>query len=279
MSDYGVLDEALAAFTVYKVGESADGTEFQSYDSLTPVDDTVVFPADDPTDEMTVVEAEAKYGTIYWLMEPEALGTAVTAAAGGAPDLPPVIDPADAGFATPVDPAAPDAAPQDAALPPQGDLPPADLPPEPNEADRAEQEAVLEDAETRVAQLEGMVTELMLRTVTDDVFLADHGADSIVEQNRPKVAALLSTIVSGFGDVTPIAVRLAAMASQSTTDDITERLDQLIERLQKLEETVTELMDKNVEDDEMPEEPEEPDEEKSASESPSTVDEGKRQKK
>jgi len=56
---------------VYFVGENDDGVFFLSNDPRTPIDDTEVWVGCDPTNRLTVNEAENRYGTVYWRMEPE----------------------------------------------------------------------------------------------------------------------------------------------------------------------------------------------------------------
>ncbi len=55
---------------VYFVGENDDGMFFLSNDPRMPIDDTDVLVGCDPTDRLTVNEAEELYGVIYWQAEP-----------------------------------------------------------------------------------------------------------------------------------------------------------------------------------------------------------------
>jgi hypothetical protein len=230
MSDAGsMLDAAIAAFDLYVAGETADGRRFLTRDNRTPIDTTMVFPEGDASNEMTVLQAESEFGEILWYMEPPV--AAMTAAVEPGPVDEPMDDTA---VEAPVDEAAEVTEPVQA---------------EPlNEAQQQEMAQVVEEAEKRVAQLEGMVASMMIDDMADEVFQPD-GSESVVEEAR---TAALTSIAYEFGDATGFIARLAAIGEESElTPDFEARLSNLVERLDKLEATVAELMNSDEYEDDM----------------------------
>jgi hypothetical protein len=119
------------------------------------------------------------------------------------------------------------------------------------EALRDEQEQTVEEAEKRIAQLEGMVAEMMMDAVTDEVFATSSVSEVVVEDAKvPRFAS----VTGEFVELSGLMARLAAMGEPEPGTDLEDRLQAVVERLDKLEGTISELMDSKVEDDSLPEE-------------------------
>lgn len=55
---------------VYLAGETDEGVFFLTNDPRMPIDDTQVWVGCDPTDRLTVTEAEDRYDEVTWNAEP-----------------------------------------------------------------------------------------------------------------------------------------------------------------------------------------------------------------
>jgi hypothetical protein len=236
MAEPDMLDTVISAFDLFVVGSVEDsGALILSRDGRTPVDETVVFLATDPEAEMTLTEAESKLGGVTWLIEPEpydgnpAGPWAEGDQADGMVDVAAMADEWTPMMAAVADPSA--------------------------EALAAEQQAAVQDVEKRVGQLEGMVAEIMLASVADEAFGASATDVVVVERPMPRFAAL-GVELAGLGRT---VARLAA-ADETMGEDLDKRLSKVLERLDKLESTIAELMDDKVADDEMGDEGDESDE-------------------
>jgi uncharacterized protein YjbI with pentapeptide repeats len=289
MADDPMLTTALDAFDIYLVGETADGRKIMSRDGRTPIDDTVVFMEGAPDEEMTVVDAEMKVGPIVWFMEPEVAPMAAVAAATtvpyesdfailgrakqeaaqagqapAAPETPMVEMPAAEAPEAPMTPEMPveQAAAEDA---------PDMTEPSPEDMDAAQAEAeatdatgapdgevtapadfeqlgqMLEEAEKRVDQLEGLVATMVLGTVTDETFETSK-PEQVVEE--AKVGSVIQ-IAYEFGDVSGFLARVAAVGDTDLNPDMEDRLNKLIDRLDKLEQTIGDMMEAEMEDEQM----------------------------
>lgn len=211
-----VLREALEAFDVYLAGETDDGTFLYSRDPRTPVDDTVVWVGNKSDETMTVLQAEDRFNEVYWRMEPELVAAPKVAALGA------------------------DGAPVDIVKPPEVIE---------DEAIQDERNGLVEEAETRVGELEAMVADLMLGSLTDMAF--DVGApDQKVEIEEAKVASL-GRARSTLGEVANFCARIASFDA-GPNEDIDERLQAVIVRLDALEEKLAELLGEAFDDEEMP---------------------------
>ena len=212
-----VLREALEAFDVYLAGETDDGTFLYSRDPRTPIDDTVVWVGNKSDELMTVLEAEDRFNEVYWRMEPELVTAPARVAAFGADD-----------------------APVDIVKPPEVIE---------DEAVQDERNGLVEEAETRVSELEAMVADLMLGSLTDMAF--DVGApDQKVEIEEAKVASL-GRARSTLGEVANFCARIAAVQA-APDEDIDSRLQAVIARLDALEERLAELLGEAFDDEELP---------------------------
>jgi hypothetical protein len=244
MSDATLLDAALGAFDLFVVGTVDDtGALLLSRDARVPTEETVVFLSGDMENEMTFVEAEQALGSVTWLMEPEpydpqaaaeienGMEEAAMSVAGDAWD--PML-----AAITPMVAAAGD--PSEEAL-------------------RDEQEQTVEEAEKRIAQLEGMVAEMMMNAVTDEVFATSSSLAEVVVEDA-KVPRFAS-VTGEFVELSGLMARLAAMGDPEPGTDLEDRLQAVVERLDKLEGTISEMMDSKIEDDALPEQMEEKSEE------------------
>lgn len=115
---------------------------------------------------------------------------------------------------------------------------------------------LVDDAEARVAELEGMVAELVMAQVADELFLDDDDADP---DPLPKVASLAGVDLSAYSAAlarfhAETRPKLAAL-SDDLPDDLSGRVDALVERLEALEGSVGEMLLAGVADEQMPELP------------------------
>lgn len=218
MAELYDLSAALDAFDVYQAGEAPDGTIFFTRDPRVPIDDTVVWIGSDPSTTMTVVEAEARFGEVVWLMEPELVVESAQVAAAAAPTLDevPVVDPVA------------------------------------SEVDETARLALIGEVETRVGQLEAMIADLILDSVADAAFV-DGSPDVVVEVEDQQARAAAVGIPESLGDLTGLCARLAAMEPVES-DDVATRLEAVMERLTALEEQISTLMEDDVRDEKMPDE-------------------------
>lgn len=284
-----LLTEALNAFDVFVVGELDDGRRLLSRDGRTPADDTVVFLEGDPDTEMSVVDAERQFAGILWMMEPE-IATQVAATAPAPPqgrnkvrwseiaaqtDWSILAERAADTDATPTEPpeTATEEAPAteapavempapDAANPDETAVPPA----EQAAAETAETDAtggdtasatpeefgqMLSEAERRVDQLEGLVATMVLDEVGDETFDQMSGSEEVLPEAKQ---GSVIQIAYQFGDLSQFLGRVAAVGNTEITPDMEARLQTLVDRLEKLEATITEMMDAEVEDEELEDE-------------------------
>lgn len=109
---------------------------------------------------------------------------------------------------------------------------------------------MLEEAEKRVDQLEGLVATMVLGTVTDETFETSK-PEQVVEE--AKVGSVIQ-IAYEFGDVSGFLARVAAVGDTDLNPDMEDRLNKLIDRLDKLEQTIGDMMEAEMEDEQMVEE-------------------------
>lgn len=109
------------------------------------------------------------------------------------------------------------------------------------------------EAETKVAELEGMVAELVMAQVSDELFL-----DAPDDDPLPKVASLTEVDVVDYREALasfrPVASKLAALGDD-LPDDLAGRVEALMSRLEALEGSVAEMLLGGMADEEMPELP------------------------
>jgi hypothetical protein len=138
-----------------------------------------------------------------------------------------------------------------AATPAPNDDDMADEAPDEVEVDRMSD--LVGEAEQRVGELEGMIAELVMAQVSDELFLDDDDPDPL-----PKVASLTDGDVVDYRAALDrfrgVAARLAALGDE-LPDDLAGRVDALMARLEALEGSVGEMMLDGVADEEMPELP------------------------
>lgn len=287
MADDSLLAEALDAFDIYVVGETPQGERILSRDGRTPVDDTVVFLESAPDKEMTVTAAEQQMTGIIWMMEPEV--AVMTAAANGQQPTPPapaepvpardkpllmsdLIEQSDftimaetrsrQAHETPaVSPSeqTPEInmpASNDMTETPEAEQAAADMgdTPETPAVDSAEFGQMLDEAERRLDQIEGLVASMVMDDVRDETFDQTPGGEQVLPE--PKMGSLI-TVAYQFGDIADFVARTAAMGVAEVTPDMQTRLEALVDRLDKLESTITEMMDEAIEDEELEEEEDE----------------------
>ena len=106
---------------------------------------------------------------------------------------------------------------------------------------------MLEEAEKRVDQLEGLVATMVLGTVTDETFETSK-PEQVVEE--AKVGSVIQ-IAYEFGDVSGFLARVAAVGDTDLNPDMEDRLNKLIDRLDKLEQTIGDMMEAEMEDQQM----------------------------
>lgn len=234
MSADDLLESIVDAFDLFVVGTvDKTGELLLSRDARVPDEETVVFLSSDTANEMTVTEAEDALGSVTWLMEPEPYDPAAASVVEN--EVEDAVTVMDDGW----DPMMAAITPMVAAA---GD------PSE--EALRDEQETVVAEAEKRIAQLEGMVTEMMMSAVTDEVF--EGSQSDVVVVDEAKVPRFAS-VTGGFVELSDLLVRLAAVGEPEAGTDLSTRLQAVVDRLDKLEGTIADLMDQKVKDDDLPE--------------------------
>jgi hypothetical protein len=235
--DAPVLDAALSAMPVYRAGVRFDGIPVLSHEAGAPGDDTVVWFLDAPDRKMTVLDAE-DMTDVSWYAEPDEFVPPRTAAA--MPTEPDEYD-EDAPEDPEVDPdAADDGEDEDdeeevEAL---------------SEAELDELGEAIEAAETRVAQLEGLVASVILAGVTDAIFV-DEPKQASVTLQVPDLAAL----TEGLSGMSELGERMAVIAALEPGDlppDLAERVQAVTDRLDALEGDVAKLMLDDVTDEELP---------------------------
>lgn len=249
---------------VYHVGDLTEGGRVLAHDGATPQEGMTVWLESDPDKKMSFDEAEEALD-VEWLMEP--------VPADGPADEPQFDEEAEA---EPTE----DEEPMQAAVEsvdPMG-IPDAESNPL----------ALLDEAEGRIGTIEGMVADIMLADVQDEQFLdepedEDPETDAsndpeyvdmdVDEKAKPKqasadphqaTAARLAmehgSIIAGLAPALQLATHLAAVAADEAAGDEVEdddkkqfadRLAALMERLGKLEETVAQLLDSQMEDSEL----------------------------
>ena len=248
MAEDDLLNAALDAFTTFIVGMVDEtGQVILSRDGRVPDDETVVFLPEAPDTEMTLAEAEGMLGSVTWLLEPEPYNDGM-----GMPEVP--------------DATMPDRMMPEMQMPKFGEVEDDDLdmapemPDEPfdpmmaavgdpsEEAQAAEQQAAVEEAERRIGQLEGMVAEMMLGDVEDEVFDTSSPDVLVLTDKQPRFAS----VGHDFMHITSLLARIAAIGDPEPGTDLADRLTAVVERLDKLEQTITELIEKKVDDESMP---------------------------
>lgn len=231
--------DMLDAFDVFKVGIRFDGLPVLSRDGRMPIDETVVWMVDAPGEETTVGEL-SKLTDFEWVAEPQVWVPPKSMQA--ATDM--VVDPAlDVVVDVAVDPAV------DTAVDPLAGMP---MPGTPafdqvqdavqlNDVEQIEIVQAIESAEDRIGQLEGLIAQSLLSTVTDHMF---DGETAVVAS-----AAFVASIGDSNSD--EIFARLAALPKDLPVDLMT-RVDDVIERLTAIEEQVSKMMLDDVSDEELP---------------------------
>lgn len=239
MPTTAVLARALDAFDVFLVGRSDDGTLWFSRDDGLPVDDTVVWSDADPA-EVTVAQAEAG-ASIVWrarptLVEPAHAAAATPPGAEAEADDQPEVDDSTADD---------DWTPEDAVIG-GGEEPEESEDPIEAEVVADEQLRLVEEVEARTDELEARVTELILDSVTEDRFAAmgvEHRGSPLTITASARTA--LSRVADDAGVLAALRVRLANMGEPPA--DLTERLSAVVERLDKLEAELADLVERSVE--------------------------------
>lgn len=241
-----MIDRAVGAMPVYRVGIRFDGTPALSHDGATPDADTEVWFADDPATKMTAFEA-ADRTDVSWFAdpvewtEPKVASAALPEEREGYDDLglgaPPAMDD---------EPLPGEAPPAPPALPVEEQVD------ELSEAELDELSDAVELAEQRVGELEALVASVILGKVKDDIF-----ADAAVTAGAPLpiAAAEQVSVRAGFGAVGEFLAAVAALGD-SLPDDLSQRIDAITERLDALDDSVGKLMLDDVTDEELPGVPE-----------------------
>lgn len=239
--DTPVLDAALSAMPVYRVGIRFDGVPVLSHDDTTPAADTEVWFADGwgcpkqnecgpecPKRTMCgkrVSAFDAEDMTdVSWFAAPEEYMAPKVAAAGSEDETYPMAAGMDSEG---------DSEGENREGPSEGDL---------DEMGRA-----VAAAEERVGQLEGLVASVILSGLTDNIFV-----------DEPKQAAAINIAVTsnevlraGFDEMAQRMAVVAALDPNDLPPDLADRIDKVVERLDALEESVAELMLDEVDDEEL----------------------------
>lgn len=245
-----MLDRAVGAMPIYRVGLRFDGTPALSYAGGTPEMDTEVWFADDPDTKMTAFEASDStdvswFATPTEWTEPKVAAVAPPEEREGYEDLglgaPPVERDADL---MPVEEA-----------PPVAEAPVEEQVDELSEAELDEMSEAVELAEQRVGELEALVASVILAQVKDDIFVDDEAV--VASTPLAVTAAQRVGVAEGFAVVGEfLAVTAALAAAGGLPEDLATRLDAVTERLDALEDSVGKLMLDDVTDEELPEAPE-----------------------
>ena len=223
--DQGIVDPTLLdQFDVFKVGIRFDGLPVLSRDGRMPIDETVVWMVDKPGEETTVGEL-SKLTDFEWVAEPQIWVPPQPKQAAVDPNaVDPNADPL-AGMPMPGTPEFQQV--QEAA--------------KLNDVEQIEVVQAIESAESRIGQLEGLIAQSLLSTVTDHMF---DGETAVVAS-----AAFIESLGDSSSD--EIFARLAALPQDLPVDLMT-RVDGVIERLTAVEEQVSNMMLDNVSDEQMP---------------------------
>ena len=250
---------------VYHVGDLVEGGRVLAHDGATPQEGMTVWLETDPDKKMSFDEAEEALD-VEWLMEP--------VPADGPVDEPAMPDDPDAEPEPPVE----DEMPKQSAVEAVDPLGVPDAESDPM--------ALLDEAEGRIGTIEGMVADIMLADVQDEQFLdepededpetddsndpeyvdmdVDEKAKRAAADPHQATAARLAiehgSIVAGLAPALQLAAHFAAVAADEAAGDevadddkkqFADRLGALMERLGKLEETVAQLLDSQMEDSEL----------------------------
>lgn len=103
----------------------------------------------------------------------------------------------------------------------------------------------VEEAEERMGALEALVASIVLGQIGDDLFL-----DADVKPVAHAAAVDQSAFAAALKDLAPFTARVAALGDD-IPDDLQERVEALMERQEKLEATVAEMMLGQVDDTEV----------------------------
>lgn len=239
MDELNMLD----AFDVYKVGIRFDGLPVLSRDGRMPIDETVVWMADAPGEETTVGEL-SKLTDFEWIAEPQIWVPPKSMQAATdmvvEPTMDVVVEPT---MDATVDPAL-DTAPDPLAGMPMPGTPEFDQVQDAvqlNDVEQIEIVQAIESAEDRIGQLEGLIAQSLLSTVTDHMF---DGETAVVAS-----AAFIASIGDSNSD--EIFAKLAALPKDLPVD-LMSRVESVIERLTAIEEQVSQMMLDDISDEELP---------------------------
>lgn len=140
---------------------------------------------------------------------------------------------------------------EDPEMPPPGEV--EDQVDELSEVEVDRMSDLVDEAEEKVGNLEGLVAELVMAQLDDELFLDDPQGDRI-----PKVASLQDADMTGYRRALDgfrrVSSRIAAL-TDDLPDDLAGRVEAVMERLEALEGSVAQMMLAEVDEMEMPELP------------------------
>lgn len=223
-----LVDAAMSAMPVYRVGVRFDGVPVLSHDDDTPEADTEVWFADGwGCPNLNECGPDCPKRTMC--------GKRVS-----------VLDVEDltdvSWFATPTEFEAPKVA---AVASPEMAAEPAE-PEGPTEAEKDEMARAVEAAEERLGQLEALVASVVLAEVVDVAFVDDARQSAVTLP-----VAAVAEVRDGFARMAEGMALIAALDADLLPQDLSDRVDAVMDRLDALEESVASMMLDDVSDEQM----------------------------